>query len=101
MTDSRSIHVSANGTVSFLCMAEKHSIACMYHIFFIHSYTGGYFCCLHVLAIVNGAATNIWVHVSFEIVVFSRYMPSSGIVGSYGSSIFSFISKPHTVLNSS
>ena len=40
---------------------------------------------------VNGAATNIWVHVSFEIVAFSRYMPSSGIVGSNGSPIFSFI----------
>ena len=40
---------------------------------------------------VNGAATNIWVHVSFEIMAFSRYMPSSGIVGSNGSPIFSFI----------
>ena len=33
---------------------------------------------------------NTWVHVSFWTVVFSRYMPRSGIAGSYGSSIFCF-----------
>ena len=34
---------------------------------------------------------NIGVHVSFWIMVFSGYMPRSGIAGSYGSSIFSFL----------
>ena len=33
---------------------------------------------------------NIVMHVSFWIMVFSGYMLSSGIAGSYGSSIFSF-----------
>ena len=45
----------------------------------------------HDLAIVNSAAVNIGMHVSFRIMVFSGYMLSSGIAGSYGNSIFSFL----------
>ena len=56
----------------------------MYYIFFIHSSLKRHLGCLHVLAIVNSAAMNIGVHVSFRIVVFSGFMPSSGIAGSYG-----------------
>ena len=49
----------------------------------------GHLGCFHVLAIVNSAAMNIGVHVPFRIIVFSGYMPRSGIVASYGSSSFS------------
>ena len=45
---------------------------------------------LDVLAIVNSAAVNTRIHVSFRIVVFSGYIPSSGIAGSYGNFIPSF-----------
>ena len=45
----------------------------------------------HVLAIVNSTAVNNRVHVSFGIMVFSGYIPRTGIAGSYGSSIFRFL----------
>ena len=46
--------------------------------------------CFHVLAIVNSAAMNNGIHVSFSVLVSSGYMPKSGIAGSYGGFIPSF-----------
>ena len=88
MTLSRSIHVAANGIISFFLMAEQYSIVYMHHTL-IHSYVNGHLGCSHVLAILNSAAVNIGVHVSFQTMFFSAYMPRSGIAGSYGGSIFS------------
>ena len=63
---------------------------------FIHSSVDGHFHCLHVLVIVNKAAVNVGLSVSFQISVlfFPEYVPRSGIAGSYGSSIFSFFEEP-------
>ena len=63
-------------------MTEQYSIVCMYHNLFIQLSVDGHLDCFCDLAIVNSAAVNIGVHVSFSILVSSVYMPWSGIAGS-------------------
>ena len=64
----------------------------LYHIFFIHSSVDGHLGYFRILAPATNAAMNMEVLVSFQISVFIfffRYIPRSGVVESYGSSIFS------------
>ena len=72
----------------------------MYYNFFIHSSVDGHLGCFYVLVIVNSASVNIGVHVPFSILVSSGYMPRSGISGSYGGFIPSFLRTVHSVFHS-
>ena len=60
---SSSIHIVANGKISFFLIAKWYSIVYICHIFFIHSSIDRHLGSFHTLAIVDSAAINIGVHV--------------------------------------
>jgi hypothetical protein len=64
----------------------------MNHILCIHSFVMGYLGCFQLLAITNKATINIVVHMSiWHSGASFRYTPQSGIAGSSGRSISSFL----------
>ena len=71
VTRSRFVHITRTDSDLFLFMADQYSIVCMCHSFFIHSSLNGHLR-FRVLAVVNHAAVNIGVHVSFSVSDFLR-----------------------------
>ena len=67
-----------------LCMAGSYSIVYMYCIFLTHSSVDGHLGYLHVLSIVNSAAVNTGVYISFHIRIFIFFGSIFRSTGSYG-----------------
>ena len=66
---------------------DARACMCILHLL-CPSFVIGCFGCFPVLVIVSSVAVNIRMRISFWIILFSRYMPRSGIAGSYGSFTF-------------
>ena len=84
MIISRSIHIGANDIISifFNGWIRLHWLYVPNLFYQINSFVDGHLGCFSLLTIINSAAMNTGVHMSFRTTFISGYMPRYGIAGS-------------------
>ena len=80
-------------------MTEQYCIVYILHLLFQLS-VDGHLGCFHILTTVNNAAMNTGMQTSFQIIVFFRCIPRSGIAGSYNIFYFQVLRNLHPVFHS-
>ena len=78
--DNLQVHPCCYKCYFILFMTERYSTEYMNHIFLIHSSVNEHLGCFYILAIGNSAAVDIGMYISFQIMIFSRQKPRSGLL---------------------
>ena len=85
LLESLSAELLATPCMCVCVFVYVYVCVCVYTSYFLYPFIRQWSLgCFYVFVVVNSAGINIGVHVSFQIRIFSRCVPKSGIAGSYG-----------------